>query len=116
MKTVSRMEREDVACDSYCAKHGLNDDILVSEEEGSREKGVEEEVFEELIEMMMKMKTMMKRGDSYYSYFLVILSSNNRTAHTIIDYLEYDLRMQTLCILLSPDPSNVCDHLCHLGL
>lgn len=50
MENVSRMERVEVACDSYRAKHGLGDDILVSEEEGSGEDEVEEEVIEELIE------------------------------------------------------------------
>jgi len=55
MENVSRMDRVEVACDSYRARHGLRDGILVSEEErseeeGSEEEGIEEEIYEELIE------------------------------------------------------------------
>ncbi|KAG0575001.1 hypothetical protein KC19_VG309900 [Ceratodon purpureus] len=49
MENVSRMERVEVACDSYRAKHGLRDDIFNSEEEGSGEDEVEEGVYEEIV-------------------------------------------------------------------
>ena len=54
MENVSRMERVEVACDSYRAKHGLGDGILNSEEEGSGEEGsgedeVEEDTYEEIV-------------------------------------------------------------------
>jgi len=54
MENVSRMDCVDVGCDSYHARHGLSDGILVSEEKRSEEKG-EEEIFEVLIEKLMKM-------------------------------------------------------------
>ena len=34
MENVSRMDRAKVACDSYCAQHGLCDGTLESEEAG----------------------------------------------------------------------------------
>ncbi|KAG0613735.1 hypothetical protein M758_6G126200 [Ceratodon purpureus] len=49
MENVSRMERVEVACDSYRAKHGLGDDIFNSGEEGSGEDEVEEDTYEEIV-------------------------------------------------------------------